>query len=65
MSERQRLEENGLYLSNPKHWELLEDITIYVRPTFHGISIPIDIVRHLGLKHKDKITIAILHRKEG
>lgn len=61
---RQRLEENGLYLSDPKHWEVFES-TLYFYPTpqnrgtHASLLVPIDLVRHLGLKHKEKIVVAI------
>ena len=60
-----RLEEDGLYVSDPKHWELLEDRKVYIYgDKMAHFCIPMDVVRHLKLKHKDKVTIAILHRKE-
>jgi hypothetical protein len=54
------------YISDPKHWELLENRVVYMYSTRYGqaqVVIPRDIVRHLKLKHKDKIDIAI-RRKE-
>ncbi len=64
---RKRMEENGLYISSAEHWELIEDKVIYIyiykHCTLATIHIPMDIIRHLGLKHKDKITIAIRHKE--
>jgi len=51
------------YITDPTHWELLEDI--HVRVDSSGvICIPISIIRHLNIKNKDKITIAIRHNEE-
>jgi len=55
-----RLEEDGLYISNPEHWELLENIKLRgtTAPQF-TIHFPIDLIRHLGLQHGDLLDIAI------
>ena len=60
---KRRLEQDGLYVDTSDHWEMFETKTsIY---TYHGctIYIPIDIVRHLKLKHRDEIVVAIKRRK--
>ncbi len=60
-----RREEDGLYLSDPEHWEMF-DGTIYIHQSKNHrvahLHFPIDIVRHLKLQHKQRVTIAIKHQ---
>lgn len=65
---RKRMESDGLYRSDMVHWEMFEG-TVYIQHKsklrfsviFH---IPIDIARHLNLKNKQCVTIAIKHKEE-
>ena len=62
-----RLEEDGTYIMDKDHFEFFEThIYIYQLHSKYykcgysrRIQIPADIVRHLGLKHKDNIMVAI------
>lgn len=67
MVERKRLEQDGLYVDSSDHWEMF-DTKIYIREGIskqgyktkaRSVCVPIDIVRHLKLKNKDKIVVAI------
>jgi hypothetical protein len=74
---RKRLEEDGLYVEPKEHWEMWET-TVYSyeyphqyktkrgwrksQSTYTNIRIPTDLIRHLGLKHKDKVVVAIRKR---
>jgi len=65
MSVKRRLEQDGLYLDDPDHWEMF-DGTIYIHQfktyKYAHLYFPIDIVRHLKLQHKQRVTIAIKHQ---
>ena len=64
MVERKRMEQGGLYIDNPEHWEMFETtIYHYVQRGNGNVNIPSDICHHLKLKHKDKIMVAIKRRK--
>ncbi len=72
--ERKRMEQDGLFLESPDHWEMFET-TIYIYKSkekrqhknrgehTHSqgrvLNVPIQIARHLNLKNKDKIMVAI------
>lgn len=63
--ERKRLEEDGVEFENPDHWETWETKIYIIRDhrsqgtnnTY--LTIPIDIIRHLNLVHKQKVKVAI------
>ena len=57
---RELLEQDGLYKGEPEHWEMWEG-KVYYYPEQHGsyVHLPMDILRHLELKHKEKVQIAI------
>jgi hypothetical protein len=61
---RAKLEEDGIELDVPEHWETWEGM-LYIYPcsktaTWNTyIHVPIAIIRHLKLTHKRKIKIAI------
>jgi hypothetical protein len=63
------MEEDGYFVSDSKHWELIENkpVFIYDKGIKGGqcyLNIPIDVVRHLKLNHKDKVDIAIRRHKK-
>lgn len=71
MSERQRkwaprsrLEQDGLFLEEPEQWEMWRGGT-YIKRKQNGairraiLTIPNDIVRHLNLRNKQKVMVAI------
>ena len=55
-----RLEEDGTYLEEKEHYESWKT-KIYVGKDNYTayIRVPMSIVRHLGLKNKDRIIVAI------
>jgi len=60
---KHRLEQDGIVVDAPEHWETWQTkVYMYSRPnSIHqsSIPIPIDIQRHLNLKHKDQVIVAI------
>ncbi len=66
VKERTRFEVGELTPTEPEHWDTW-DATIYIWRTKGSNAamvrfyVPMDIVRHLGLKSKDLVTAAIRH----
>lgn len=67
---RKLMESDGLYLSDSSHGEMFEG-SVYIdyykridpRQFSVTLHIPIDIARHLNLKNKQRVTIAIKHNE--
>ena len=64
-------EEDRTYISEAEHWELIENRTVYIYEyKGRGISrrasvnLPWDIADHLGLKHGDKVHVAIMKKQQ-
>ena len=54
------MDEDGLFTSNPDHWEMWETkVYRYTKTRQTAIHVPINIVRHLKLEHKGKVIVAI------
>lgn len=64
--QKKRMEQDGLILDSSQHWETWTGkvYLYYARKrdhTWHNayVTIPVDIIRHLNLKHMDQVTVAI------
>ena len=66
MTQKRHMEQDGLILDSSQHWETWTSKVYLYRKrvrdhTWHSayVCIPMDIVRHLNLKHKDQIIVAV------
>ena len=64
------MEENGLFLDAPEHWETWEG-TIYIyynidnrRGRTAHVAVPANVVDHLKANHQQKVWIAVRHIEE-
>jgi len=66
---RSRFERDGLTIEDVDEWQTWEG-TVYVyadkrsRYTRAMFSVPVDIMRYLNLKHKDRVRLAIKRAEE-